>query len=103
MLQTFQRVEQPSMPPIENVVVGEHTAIDICRHEADGVLRTHSIVDAFRHKRPSARDAGFEIDDPYVRLHAGQLLQSRAPNIRELDSSWDSSVHLLGEADIVSG
>src|SRR3981189_6849 len=63
----------------------------------------HSIVDAFRHKRPSARDAGFEIDDPCIRLHAGQLLQSRAPNIRELDSSWNSSVRLLGETDVIPG
>ena len=63
----------------------------------------HSIVDAFRHKRPSARDAGFEIDDPYIRLRAGQLLQSRTPNIRELDSFWNSSVRLLGEANIIPG
>src|SRR3982074_275322 len=25
------------------------------------------------------------------------------PNIRELDSSWNSSVHLLGEANIIPG
>ena len=33
----------------------------------------------------------------------GQLLQSRAPNIGELDSSWASSVHLFGKTDVIPG
>jgi len=78
---TFQRVEKPSMAN-RNLVVGEHTAVDICRQEADGILWTHSVVDAFRYKCTPAGDAGFETDDACIWPNAGQLLQSRAPNRR---------------------
>jgi hypothetical protein len=70
LLQGRQRLQQASAPPIEHMVVGQYTAVDLGRRETFCILGAHAVVDALVRAVVAAGHSCFEIDDPRIRLHA---------------------------------
>src|SRR6516165_4634971 len=58
-------------------------------------FRTHPVVDALWIISVAARDAGLEIEDACVRLHAAPFLHSRAPNFSEIQGPGNRAVRSL--------
>jgi hypothetical protein len=95
-----ERVEQSRAPPIQHVVVAEHTAVHSACGQTAGILRAHSVVDSLGDMGVATRDAGFEVDDACIRPRAGEFVQSRTPDVGEVDRRRNWSVRLLRQPDI---
>src|SRR5438552_11152538 len=105
-LQTLERrqgLQQCSAPPIKNVIVTEHAAVDPRGDEAVGVLGAHPVVDAFGDIGVAARNAGFKIYNARVRPSPLQFLQRCAPDVGEVDRRRYRLVRRLRHPDIVDG
>ena len=102
LMQRLQCFDESAATPIQYVIVGEDTAIEVGDRQARNIRRVHSIVDALAGPRiPTYRDGGFEIDDPCVRSCAVELRQRVAPDVREIDWPWDRTGRALRQCDIV--
>ena len=66
-----------------------------------GVLRAHSIVDAFRRKVFTARNGCFKIDDARIRPPTVQFVERRAPHVGRGDRPRDWAIGVLREAHII--
>ena len=100
LLKSGQGIEQSRPTPIENVVIGQHAAVKGGSSQATSVFRTHPIVDALRIISVAARNAGFEIDDACVRLHAAPFFHGRTPNISEIQGPENRAVRSLCQPQI---
>ena len=103
-LQTFQcrqRLQQTAPSPIEDVIVGEHTAVDACSGEAVGILGTHAVIDAFSGIVVATGNGRLQVNDTSVWPHPIQFIQRGAPNVRRFGVSGNWAIRLLGQTDIV--
>jgi hypothetical protein len=100
--QAVERVKQTGLTPIENVVVGEHAAIELSSGETGHIARSHAVVNLLIRRHAVMRDAGFKIDDPQIRLLRIQFRQRLAPDIGEVHRSWDRPAPCLSQSDVAA-
>ncbi len=102
--QVAQRLGEAGAAPVEDVVVGQHAAVDLRRGECGHVLGVHAVVDALALQAMIARrHAGLEVDDPGIRGHPVQFGQRISPHVRPLDATWHRAALPFGELHVVPG
>src|SRR6266567_435479 len=92
-----ERLEQAGLAPIENVIVGEHAAIDPGGFDASKVLGVHTIVDTFRLRFRMPRDAGFQVYYAQVWPAVLEFRYGVPPGVAAVDKPRQWSVRALGE------
>lgn len=100
-MQRVKRLQQSLSSPVDNVIVGEHAAVDSGRRQAGDVPRIHPVIDALRPRPVGPRDRRFQVDDPEIRSQAFENLQGVAPDRGERRRLLDASVRALGHVNIV--
>ena len=82
LIQCFYRFLQSGISPIENVVVGQGTKVDLGTGQHADVARMHSIVNGFLRPRPvMGGNSGFEVDKPEVGIQCIEFRQGVSPHV----------------------
>ena len=88
------------MPPIKNVIIAEHAAVN-GSSLGTPYFGIHSVINALALVVLAAGDAGFEIDDTRIRLHAAKLAKRRPPDVAGTNAARDHAICGLGKLHVV--
>jgi len=91
---------EPGITPVEDVVICENTAVNVCRSQAAYVCGMHSVVDSLGFIVLTRSDACFEIDDPDGWGEAVEILDSLTPDMIEVDRLRNRPIGSLGHHDV---
>jgi len=101
MFQCRKRLQQTALSPIEDVIVGEHRAVDPCSGEAISILGTHAVIDALPGVVVATCNGRFQVNDTSIRALPIQFIQRGAPNIGGFRVPGNRAIRLLGQTNII--
>ena len=101
-MKSRQRFLETRAAPVENMVVGEHAAVEPGGAETGNVGRMHPVVHALAGPGVvTRRHGGFQVHDSHIGTQALKLGQRVAPNVFEAHGLRQRSAAAFGKRNVL--